>query len=157
MTVQKGKLIGIARKGKPRVTMEELEGVEIGVAYGLEGDWRGPESGAKVDSRQVSVMAIEDWNAACADVGRELPWTVRRANLLVERLALKETEGALIQIGDVILRVIEETAPCSRMDEQVDGLKNALMADWRGGVCCTVENGGIVKLGNVVAVETPGD
>ena len=157
MAVQVGRLLGIARKAKPKAGMEELDAVEIGVDFGVAGDWRGHKSGSKLDGRQVSVMTIEDWKAACADVGEEAPWTVRRANLLVDRLILENAVGAMIQIGDVILRVTEETAPCNRMDGQVEGLTDALMPNWRGGVCCMVEHGGTVKLGHEVTLNLNSD
>ncbi len=150
MGVQNGKLLGIARKGKPHAEMETLDSVEIGVEFGLKGDWRGPSVDGPLFGRQVSVMSIEDWNATCGDAGGDLPWTVRRANLLVEGLALKETAGARIRIGDVVLRVHQETDPCSRMDAQHQGLTDALMPDWRGGVCCLVESGGSIALNDAV-------
>jgi hypothetical protein len=38
------------------------------------------------------------------------------------------------------------------MDEQFDGLTEALMSNWRGGVCCNVKKGGDVKLGSNVKI-----
>ena len=43
-----------------------------------------------------------------------------------------------------------ETDPCSRMDEQHAGLRDALTPDWRGGVCCRVIAGGNVAVGDEV-------
>lgn len=157
MNIQEGKVLGIARKTEPRAAMEELEVAEIGVEFGLDKDWRGRRSDSKLDRRQISVMTIEAWEAACAEVDHNLAWTVRRANILVDRLVLKKTLGATIQIGDVVLRVTEETEPCSRMDEQVDGLTSALTPDWRGGVCCVVEHGGAVNLGDTVILKASDD
>jgi MOSC domain-containing protein YiiM len=39
------------------------------------------------------------------------------------------------------------------MDEQCPGLKRALQPDWRGGVSCTVLQGGAVALGDEVVTE----
>lgn len=49
-------------------------------------------------------------------------------------------------------RAAMEVDPCSRMEEQVEGLKAALTQDWRGGVACTVLKGGMVRLGDDVTV-----
>ena len=83
---------------------------------------------------------------------RDLPWTVRRANLLVECVELPRQAGGVIEIGPVRLEVMVETDPCSRMDEQCPGLREALLPDWRGGVCCRVLDGGRVALGDSVRV-----
>jgi len=40
--------------------MVELEVVEIGIEYDLEGDSLGPGSWSEGDSRHVSMVAIED-------------------------------------------------------------------------------------------------
>ena len=52
----------------------------------------------------------------------------------------------------MILKVTRETDPCPRMDEQLQGLTNALLPDWRGGVCCNVIEGGDVNLGSEVRI-----
>ena len=82
-----------------------------------------------------------------------MPWTVRRANLLIEGLDLRETTGARLRIGDVVLQVSCETEPCYRMEEAVPGLKAALEPGWRGGVCCRVVKGGAITPGVAVALE----
>ena len=77
---------------------------------------------------------------------------VRRANLLVEDVQLPRRTGDVIEVGGVRLLITMEVDPCSRMEEQYDGLKAALTPDWRGGVACTVLQGGSVRLGDDVSV-----
>lgn len=141
-----GKLIGIARAVKVRGPMEEISQVSVTEDGGLELDRRGHVKGA-----QVTVLAKEAWEAACAVVGEDLPWTTRRANLYVEGAILPKENGARLRIGDVVLEVKEETDPCSRMEEAKAGLRSALEPDWRGGVRCDVVRGGILTPG--VSVE----
>ena len=87
----------------------------------------------------MTVLSVEKWQAACGDLGVELPWTTRRANLLVSGLSIgPECVGRILQVGDAQLRITIETDPCPRMDEQYPGLKRALVPDWRGGACCEV-------------------
>ncbi len=143
-----GKLIGIARKAKSGAVMENLDTVEVTVERGLEGDYRG-----KLRRRQISVLSREDWDKACEDLDRDLPWTTRRANLLLEGTALKETKGARLKIGNVILEVYCETDPCAVMDKASQGLRQALEPDWRGGVCCRVISGGKISVGDSVALD----
>jgi MOSC domain-containing protein YiiM len=133
--------------------MEELAAGLISLDAGLEGDFRG----AKFKSRQVTVLAIEDWHDAMAELGdlagpADLPWTVRRANLLVEGVRLPRAKGAILQIGDVRLEVTGQTNPCHRMEQARVGLLSALHPHWRGGVTCRVTVGGPVTLGDAVVV-----
>ena len=149
MNEQQGRLIGIAIRGQSRAPMVEVDVAEITAAAGVTGDFRGRSSG-----RQVTVLSTEDWQAACAELGRELPWTTRRANLLVEGLSLRGTTGAVLRIGDVLLQVTGETDPCSRMEEAAEGLCSALTPDWRGGACCRVIQGGTVRPNATVNLES---
>lgn len=140
-----GRLIGIARHSKPLAEIEVLKAGVIGLAAGLAGDFRGKHA-----NRKVTVLGLEGWAAACAALGRELPWTTRRANLLVEGLALPRQVGARLRIGPVVLEVYEECDPCSRMEAEAAGLEAALAPDWRGGLACRVIEGGAIALGDAV-------
>ena len=125
--------------------MELLDEAEVSVEAGVAGDARG-----RLKGRQVTVLAKEGWDAACADLGTELPWTTRRANILVEGLQLAGERGSTIRIGDLALFVTDETDPCQRMDEQAAGLRQALAPDWRGGVTCRVAQSGSIQVGDSV-------
>lgn len=143
----KGKLIGIAIKRKPRQPMETFDRIEISLERGLAGDARGPLPG-----RQVTVVFKDGWNATCAALGRDLPWTTRRANLFVDGVSGPQTVGARIRVGDALLEVTEETAPCIVMERNVPGLRNAMRPEWRGGVTCAVIDGGEIALGDAVEI-----
>ena len=145
-----GKLAGIARRETTRAPMELLETVTITEDAGVSGDFRG-----RARKRQVTLISSSVWAAVCAELGEDLSWTTRRANLLVDGVDLPR--AGIIQIGDVSLKVEVETAPCSRMDEQHAGLRQALMPDWRGGVCCTVLRGGEVSIGDDVRLRPDAD
>lgn len=145
-----GLLAGIARREKKRAAMELLEEAAVTVAGGVANDSRG-----KPGNRQVTLLSQKAWQAACADVGRDVPWTARRANLLIADLELPQASGFNVRIGDVRLRTTIEIDPCSRMDEAAPGLKDALQPDWRGGVGCEVLEGGLVRVGDAVEVTEP--
>ena len=160
--------------------METLAEGAITVEAGLTGDSRG----AKFKTRQITVLAREDWEAALLDVGSvspaeqrqagspaeqrqagssaeqrnpkerplDLPWTVRRANLLVESVRLPRAKGGILRIGAVVLEITGQTNPCHRMEEAQRGLLSALHPEWRGGVTCRVLKGGSVRTGDAVEV-----
>lgn len=136
------KLLGIAIKPKRWQPMHTLTTVELSAAAGLAGDCRG-----KPGPRQVTLLSQAAWRAACADLQTELPWTTRRANLLVDDLPLIETTGARLVIGQAVLEITGETDPCARMENAQQGLLAALNRDWRGGVCCRVLRGGPLAIG----------
>ena len=142
-----GRLVGIARREAKRADMEILEDAEISEQTGVANDFRG-----KPGKRQVTLVSASAWAAVCDDLGQELPWTIRRANLLVEDINLPQRTGDVIEVGTVRLLVTMEVDPCSRMEEQAEGLKEAMTPEWRGGVACTVLKGGTVRLGDDVAV-----
>ncbi|HYE00444.1 MAG TPA: MOSC domain-containing protein [Alphaproteobacteria bacterium] len=138
-------LLAIARRARPKAPMAVLDRAEIDPAFGVRGDARG-----KPGRRQVTLLSAEAWAEACAALGIRLPWTLRRANLLVSGLALAGTAGRRLRIGPVVLAVTGETDPCRRMDAQFPGLAAALAPDWRGGVTCRVVAGGRVQAGDAL-------
>lgn len=143
-------LLDILVRDASRAPMQHRDEVEVSPQAGLEGDYRGTR-----ESRQVTVVVQEAWEAALKDLGKDVPWSARRANLLVDDLNLDNTSGQTLHIGDVILRITGETTPCPRMEEACAGLQNALAPEWRGGVSCTVVEGGKIKVGDSVRLEAP--
>ena len=143
-----GELVGIARRDAKRGAMQELQSATVTADAGVANDFRG-----KPGKRQVTILSADVWNAVCGELDHELPWTTRRVNLLVAGVELPRSAGQTIRVGPITLRVTMETDPCSRMDEQHDGLRQALQPDWRGGVCCEVLSGGDIAIGDSVRVD----
>jgi MOSC domain-containing protein YiiM len=138
-----GNLVGIARACVLGAPLEELTSTAISVQRGIEGDARGEKRG-----RQVTVLFRDGWEDACRDIGAELPWITRRANLLLANLDRPREAGGTLRIGDAELQITMETRPCDLMERSYAGLRAALRPDWRGGVCCVVRRGGEIKLGD---------
>ena len=146
-----GSVLGIARRQVKRGPMLALQQVEISTAAGVTGDTRG-----RPGPRQVTVLAASAWVEACANAATDLPWLVRRANLLIEGLDLRLSTGAILHLGDGIqLLVTGELEPCQRMDEAAPGLRLALIDDWRGGVTCRVQRGGTLTVGDPARLQKP--
>lgn len=148
-----GRLIGIASRTAKRAPMQLLAAAELSLAAGLIGCWRS----AKFKSRQITIMAREDWQAALLDlvgpVGPpDLAWTTRRANLLVEGVRLPRAKGGVLRVGATVLEITGQTNPCHRMEEAYRGLLSALHPQWRGGVTCRIVEAGSIRLGDAVEI-----
>mgnify|MGYP003392697657 CR=1 FL=1 len=148
-----GVIAGLARHARPRAPMEEINRATITPEYGVEGDCKGRFKPDGRNRRQVTLIERADWEAATAEVGVDLPWSARRANILVDGLDLPQVPGTVLRIGDVRLMVMVECNPCSRMDALAPGLQAALNTDWRGGVCTRVLSGGEIAVGDAIVVE----
>src|SRR5262250_1256950 len=100
-----GRLVGIGYAPAKRAPLIAAATGRISAASGLEGDVRGSTQG-----RQITILFRESWEAACRDVGVNLPWLTRRANLLVE--GLETPRSGRLRVGEAVLEVTGETKPC---------------------------------------------
>lgn len=144
-----GELKNIAIRKAKAGPMEELASALLSPSSGVEGDARG-----KPGRRQVTILDQAAWDAACEDLGRPgLSWLLRRANLLVSGLDLRDATGRKLRIGPVLLEITGETDPCRKIDRPTPGLMQALTPDWRGGVTARVREGGRIEPGMAAAFE----
>ena len=141
-----GLLIGIATKEKTRAPMVEHETLAA-TLRGLAGERAHPKD------RAVTLLAREPWEAACAQLGESLPWTLRRANLFVAAVELTGSVGRRLRVGAVLLEVTEDNPPCRVMDILHAGLRTALAPGGRAGVACRVLEAGELRLGDAVRFE----
>ena len=140
-----GQLLGIAIRHKKRGAMHQLDHASVTTATGVADDFRG-----KPGKRQVTVLARDDWQAACQEIDQTLPWLARRANLYIEGVELNDSAGKYLRIGQLQLLITRETDPCNRMQEAHADLFGALAKAWRGGVCCRVVQDGVITVGDQV-------
>lgn len=124
----------------------QIDQVLVHTGRGIEGDRRGK------NKRGLTLLSTEQWAETCRELGVDLPWTARRANVLVEGVDLKEAAGRTVTLGEVRIYVYGETRPCALMDRTHQGLRAALMPDWRGGVHGEVLTGGTLRVGDTVTV-----
>lgn len=101
--------------------------------------------------RQVTVIEKEVFARIREDLGECLDPVMRRANLLVSGLKLERTNGLILKIGELFLRVEGETKPCERMDQALPGLRKALEPHWGGGVYGIVLNDATISTGDPVS------
>ena len=142
-----GEIVALARHAEQRAPIEELDAVSITLEAGIEGDCHGAPGPS-----QVTVVSEEAWRDTTADLGVELPWTMRRANVLIRGIDLFDTAGARLHLGEAILEITGENDPCWLMDKQHRGLRKALTPRWRAGVSCRVIRGGTLKRADAVSL-----
>lgn len=142
-----GRLEAIWRKRRRRQPMEPLQAARLVEGKGLEGN--APTGGR----RQVTIIGRKAWERVEEELGRPVDPSARRANLMVGGVELAETVGRVLTVGECRILVRGETRPCDRMDEQAEGLQEALRPEWRGGVYGQVLEGGEIRVGNPVRWE----
>lgn len=139
-----GCLEAIWIKTARRQPMEARAEAQMVVGRGLFGN---ANQGGR---RQVTLLDADLWAKVCLELGAEIAPSLRRANLFVRGLDLRQTHGHILQIASCRLQILGETHPCRRMDEAHAGLKAALDRDWRGGVYGEVLDGGTITVGDPI-------
>lgn len=145
------KLLAITYKTVKRGPMNEVLCANVTQLSGVEKDVFG-----RPGKRQVTVLSKIQWQQACHSIEADLPWTTRRANLLVDDLVFSSADvGKHLQIGELRLEITGETDPCKKMEIAHAGLEAALTPDWRGGVTCRVLNDAMIHLGDEITLVNP--
>lgn len=143
MTSVVGKVMGIAVRTGPRSPMHEIDQAEAAADGGLVQDIKK----VSVD-RGITLISARQWRQVLRELGVELPWHTRRANVLIDADGLGGLIGRTLRLGGITVQVTGETRPCELMNELQPGLREALRPDCRGGVTCRVVSGGSVRVGD---------
>ncbi len=130
--------------GAPVTSLETVEAV---AGSGLSGDRNfGRE-------RQVTVVCTGelDQAASALGIGSISPGSTRR-NLTVDVPGLPRRPGTRLIIGDVVLEVRRDCAPCETMETSVGTGARLALID-RAGVSARVIRGGTLRVGDQVSIE----
>jgi len=106
--------------------------------------------------RQVTVIEKEVFDRIAADLPGADP-AMRRANVMVSGVRLRDARGRVLTLGGVRIRLLGETRPCERMDEQLPGLIAALEPDWNGGAHGIVLDDGRIAVGAEASLDEEPD
>ena len=142
-----GTILSIAVRTSQRGPMQEVSTAATAVNGGLAGDI------SVSKNRGITFLSASQWRQVNEELGVELPWHTRRANVLVDCGSLANLIGATVRVGQVTLKITGETKPCALMDALHQGLRKALEPDCRGGIHGRVIESGVICVGDrLVAV-----
>ena len=145
-----GRLEQIWTKRFHRGPMDAVPRVDLRARAGLV------DNADQGGARQVTVVSTERWATVADTLGVTVDPVLRRANLLVSGIELRDTRGRVLRVGPCRLLIRGETRPCERMDEAHAGLRAALKTDWGGGVYAEVLDDGEISVGDEVCWEPKG-
>jgi len=149
MILSKLRVAGIAVRTARRGAMKEMEEAEVRADFGLVDDVP-----RKSVDRGMTFLLREQWDEVVSELGDEMPWHTRRANVLLEGAeTLLPLVGKRIRVGErVEVAILDETRPCELMEYLKPGLEEVLRKNGRGGVLGRVLVGGVIRIGDVVYV-----
>lgn len=106
--------------------------------------------------RGITFIATGAWRRATGEIGVELPWHTRRANVLVDAEQVGHLIGKTVQVGGVVVEILAETRPCELMNKLQPGLLDALKPDCRAGVYGRVISAGAFRIGDDLRIIADG-
>jgi MOSC domain-containing protein YiiM len=139
-----GRLEAIWIKRAHRGVMEAVEEGRLVEGQGLAG------SVDRSRRRQVTLLEREIWERVMSELDAAADPSARRANLLLVGVALANTRGRILSIGDAMVVIGGETTPCERMEAVHPGLRKALAPEWGGGAFAQVMKGATIRVGDPV-------
>ncbi|MEK6643350.1 MAG: MOSC domain-containing protein [Planctomycetota bacterium] len=143
-----GKVLSIAVRPDKRATLKEIPVANAVADGGIDGDH------AVAPTRGITFISAKQWNDTLGELGADLPWHTRRANVLIDAPSLGHWIGKTIRVGEVEVEILDETRPCQLMDQLHNGLRAALKPDCRGGVLGRVSKSGSFRVGDTAEVIT---
>lgn len=126
--------------------------IEVAEAWACRDDCLKGDHGS-TRRRGLTLLASSQWQQVTRELGVDLPWHTRRANVLVETDMLASLIGHTIRVGQVRVRIHGETTPCDEMDQLHSGLKAILTPDCRGGIYGHILDNGRIRVGDMVRQE----
>jgi MOSC domain-containing protein YiiM len=137
-----GRVTNIYLRPSARTPVREVESAQAHAGAGLDGDH------ARGGNRQITLIERESRQAALDDLGRaDFPPGRRRANIVVEEFALTAAFGRRIRIGECVIAIVTELAPCKLMEDVTTGLMQALAPHCRGGAYGRIVTSGRIEVG----------
>lgn len=135
-------------RSKEAGPMSESESLTLVADQGIEGDHTFGRM------RHVTLVFEDAWNAAASEIGMSVDPAGRRANLLLKGKGGLEWVGRKVRLGAALVHIRGETKPCPVMEKAAEGMQKALVPDGRAGVWGRVIEGGVIRPGDLLRIET---
>lgn len=145
MSESEGRVEAIWIKRAKRGPMDPVARTHAVAARGLEGN---ANQGGK---RQVTLLSADSWADVVAELGFDVDPRLRRANVYLKGVDLRDSRGRTLCVGGTRIRIYGETRPCNRMEEAQAGLRAALDPEWRAGAFGEVLEDGEIEVGDAVS------
>jgi MOSC domain-containing protein YiiM len=130
------------RSGAALVSHHAIEAV---LGKGLIGD----RHFGRYSKGQITVVSADELAAAAAELGYEVPVGSTRRNVTIEGVQLPRAPGTRIGLGEVVVEVYRDAAPCATMEASVGpGAQAALRG--RSGIRGLIVTGGTLRVGDPV-------
>jgi MOSC domain-containing protein YiiM len=143
---QVGEISAMAVRPAPHLAMHEITATTAAAGSGLVGDHGDRKR------RGITFLSAVQWRECIKELGSDLPWHIRRANILVNCDRLDPLIGKTIKVGQAQVLIHAETKPCAVMDDQYPGLQEVLRPEYRGGVYGQVIEGGVITVGDLIVL-----
>jgi len=142
-------VVSIHRVALKHGPVEKLSEVTVIANFGLEGDARS----RKGRGRQITLIEEEALRFVAEKINLErIPEGASRRQIVVRGIKLNETVGQKLRIGPILVQVDDLCDPCKNMEKTIGkGAWGAM--EKRGGICCRVLEGGVLKPGQGVQIE----
>ncbi|HEX3579564.1 MAG TPA: MOSC domain-containing protein [Thermoanaerobaculia bacterium] len=137
-----GEIVNIWIKRAHGGVMDSVESAEAIAGRGLAGN------ADRSRRRQVTIIDEAAWREAATETGHHVDPSKRRANVMLRGIALADSRGKLLRLGNCLVRILGETRPCEQMEEAQTGLRKALSPHWRAGVFGEIVEGGLIRVGD---------
>ncbi|MEM7139896.1 MAG: MOSC domain-containing protein [Actinomycetota bacterium] len=142
-------VVGIQLGLATRLPMRSVEDAEIETQAGLVGDrYHGSRH------RQLSVQSLTELADAGEAFGAPIDPLLTRRNVTISHGAVPRTPGHRWRVGNVVVEVVRDAAPCKMLDMEIgDGARTAMRR--RAGVICRVIEGATLRIGDPVDLGEP--
>jgi MOSC domain-containing protein YiiM len=135
-----------------RMPVQPVEDAFAEAGRGLRGDHRAARAGSH---RQVTLIQHEHLAVIAELLGRDsaAPPELLRRNVVVSGVNLLSLMKGRFRIGEALLEGTGPCEPCDRMDEALGAGGQTAMCG-HGGITAVILEGGTVRVGDAVTVET---
>ncbi len=128
-----------------RANLQSVDEIEAVADEGLVGD----RKFGLGSQRSITVVSEEELAKAGAELGRDIVPGSTRRNVTIGGMELSREPGTRYRLGDVLIEVFQDCAPCEQMEETVGpGAREALRG--RAGIRGRIVTGGTLRVGDPV-------